>query len=361
MTGAAGDIGGWRRGRFAHIYAAIDLGTNNCRLLVARASATGFDVIDAFSRPVRLGEKVADQGRLCGDAIERTMDALSICAAKIDRARVTRSRYIATEACRRADNGGWFLDAVRERTGLDIECVSPGEEARLALASCHSLVDPSLPRVLLVDIGGGSTEVVWVEVVAHDGGGRSTDLRIIDMVSIPWGVVTLTEAMVGQVRRDRPLPEGLYQSMIDRIRSSLAPFCAANKVGSWVSAGAVQMIGASGTVTTMAAHHMGLRRYNRAIVDGTWLDRDAILRIGAELACKSVSELVNVPCIGHDRADLALAGGAIFEAVCRHWPVATVRVADRGLREGVLADLMRQADRDADPVLARGSNQPTSH
>src|SRR5690349_24141244 len=170
MAGDATLKGGWHSGRFAHTFAAIDLGTNNCRLLVARASASGFEVVDAYSRPVRLGEGVALSGTLCGDAIDRTLEALDVCAAKIERHRVTRARHIATEACRRACNGEDFLGPVKARTGLCFEVFPPAEEARLTLASCENLLDPEIPYGLLIDIGGGSTEVSWIRV--HREGGR---------------------------------------------------------------------------------------------------------------------------------------------------------------------------------------------
>ena len=346
--------GGWHSGRFAHTFAAIDLGTNNCRLLVARASVAGFDVVDAYSRPVRLGEGVALSGSLCGDAIERTLGALEVCAAKIERHRVTRARHIATEACRRACNGEDFLAAVRARTGLSLEVIAPAEEARLAVASCENLLDPAIPFALLVDIGGGSTEVSWVAVSPRDdrkAGGVRTEL--IDMVSVPWGVVTLTETCTQGQPRTEKLTRACYEGMVERIRGELRQFCAKHGIGGAIARGEVQLIGASGTVTTVSAHHLGLKRYNRTAVDGSCIERDAILRICGELSDLSVNELTGVPCIGHDRADLALAGGAILEAVCRQWPAATVRVADRGLREGVLMDLMRQADRDADPFCQR--------
>ncbi len=340
--------GGWHSGRFAHTFAAIDLGTNNCRLLVARASMAGFDVVDAYSRPVRLGEGVAQNGMLCGDAIERTLGALDVCAAKIGRHNVTRARHIATEACRRACNGEDFLGQVKERTGLAFEVIPPSEEARLAVASCENLLDPAIPFALLVDIGGGSTEVSWVRVIAHpDRGGVATTLE--DMISVPWGVVTLTEACTAGHPRGEKLARACYEEMVDRIRADLAPFCAKHGIAGAIERGEVQLVGASGTVTTVSAYNLGLKRYNRTLVDGSRIERTAIVRICDSLSGLSVDELTHVPCIGDDRADLALAGGAILEAVCRQWPVTTVRVADRGLREGVLMDLMRQADRDADP------------
>lgn len=353
MAGDSKPKGGWHSGRFAHTFAAIDLGTNNCRLLVARASVDGFEVIDAYSRPVRLGEGVALNGTLCGDAIERTLHALGVCAAKIERNSVTRARHIATEACRRACNGEDFLGIVKERTGLRFEVIAPAEEARLALASCENLLDPATPFGLLVDIGGGSTEVSWVRVKSRNDrqGGVTTEL--IGMTSVPWGVVTLTESCTSGQPRERPLTRACYDEMVERIRADLRPFCAQHQIGPAIARGEVQMVGASGTVTTVSAHHLGLKRYNRTMVDGSRIGRDHILRICDELSVMSVNELTHLPCIGDDRADLALAGGAILEAVCRQWAAPTVRVADRGLREGVLMDLMRQADREADPLCRR--------
>lgn len=345
-----GDGGGWSRGRFAHTFAAIDLGTNNCRLLVARAAVDGFEVVDAFSRPVRLGQGVAASGELCGEAIDRTLDALGVCASKIRRNNVTRARHIATEACRRACNGEDFLAEVERRTGLRFEVIPPEEEARLALTGCEDLVDPALPWLLLVDIGGGSTEVTWVAVGERSGGWCGIDTRIVDMVSVPWGVVTLSETATGVCAREAPLPATVYEGMVGRLVAALEPFDRKNGIAAEIAAGRAQMVGTSGTVTTVAALHQGLRRYSRACVDGSSIEREAIVRVGASLAAKSVRELAELPCIGPDRADLALAGGAILEAICRLWPVPRVAVADRGLREGLLMDMMRRADRESDPL-----------
>ena len=338
--------GGWHRGRFAHTFASIDLGTNNCRLLVARATVEGFEVVDAFSRPVRLGEGVAASGALCPAAIERTLDALSVCAAKIRRNQVTRERHIATEACRRAGNGPAFLAEVQQRTGLQVELIPACEEARLAVTGCEPLLDSHLPRALLIDIGGGSTEVTWLAVV-HRNGPCGTRVRILDTTSIPWGVVTLSEAMTRGLPRDKPVPPDIYEGMVGCIVEALQSFDRRHGIAKQVAAGLVQMVGASGTVTTVAALHLGLKRYVRASVDGSFVPRSAIAAINSDLSSRSIAELAEVACIGADRADLAPAGGAILEAVCRLWPVPRVGVADRSLREGVLLDLMRQADREA--------------
>jgi exopolyphosphatase/guanosine-5'-triphosphate,3'-diphosphate pyrophosphatase len=341
------ELGGWHRGRFAHVFAAIDLGTNNCRLLVARASMSGFDVIDAFSRPVRLGEGIGASGALCSEAIERTIEALSVCAGKIRRNNVTRARHIATEACRRAGNGLAFIEQVQARTGLCFEVIPPNEEARLAVTGCEPLIDPAIPRALLVDIGGGSTEVTWMSVMPTGDAPCGMRVRILDVISIPWGVVTLSEAVTRGLPREVPVPQEAYEAMIARIVDALQPFDRRHAISTQVGAGLVQMIGASGTVTTVAALHLGLKRYVRSSVDGTSVPREAIRRINAELSARSIGALAELPCIGPERADLAPAGGAILEAVCRLWPVETVAVADRSLREGVLLDLMRQADREA--------------
>ncbi len=354
MAGETTLRGGWHSGRFAHTFAAIDLGTNNCRLLVAKASVEGFEVIDAYSRPVRLGEGVALSGSLCGEAIERTLHALGVCASKIERNHVTRARHIATEACRRACNGEDFLGLVKSRTGLSFDLIPPAEEARLALASCENLLDPDIPYGLLIDIGGGSTEVSWIRVMPRDGRQGGVRTELLGMTSVPWGVVTLTESCTRGQPRERPLTRACYDDMVERIRADLRPFCALHQIGPAIARGEVQLIGASGTVTTVSAHHLGLKRYNRTLVDGSRIGREEVLRICEELSVMSVDQLTHLPCIGDDRADLALAGGAILEAVCRQWAAPVIRVADRGLREGVLMDLMRQADREADQACRRG-------
>jgi exopolyphosphatase/guanosine-5'-triphosphate,3'-diphosphate pyrophosphatase len=277
-----------------------------------------------------------------------------VCAAKIGRHHVTRARHIATEACRRACNGEDFLSLVKQRTGLAFEVIAPEEEARLALASCENLLDPDIPYALLVDIGGGSTEVSWIRI-GRRADGRGASCELLGMTSVPWGVVTLTESCVAGQPREAPVGRVRYGEMVERIREGLRPFCARHSIGAAIARGEVQMVGASGTVTTVSAHHLGLKRYNRSAVDGSSIGLEQILRICDQLSSLSVTELTALPCIGDDRADLALAGGAILEAVCRQWPTPIVRVADRGLREGVLMDLMRQADRDADPRSAQRS------
>lgn len=314
------------------VYAAIDLGTNNCRLLVARPTARSFRVVDAFSRIVRLGEGLTATGRLCDEAMSRAVAALEVCAAKMDLRGVTRARIVATEACRAADNGAEFCARVEERTGLQLEVVDRRTEAGLAATGCAPLVDPSCDGAVLFDIGGGSTEVVWLgrRSAGDDGPPRA---RIRSWVSLPVGVVSLSERH-GGVRVSPDVFHAMVNEvcgMLDGVRQSWgvrAP-------------GRLHLLGTSGTVTTVAGIHLGLDRYDRTRVDGAWLGASHIEEVVERLMCMSFEERVANPCIGAQRADLVLAGCAIMEAVRRVFPADRLRVADRGLREGMLVQLMR--------------------
>jgi len=319
-------------------YAAIDLGTNNCRLLVARPSADGFRVVDAFSRIVRLGEGVCATGALCEAAQVRAIEALRICAAKLRRNRVARCRAVATEACRRAVNGAAFVRRVRAETGIDLEIISHDEEACLALYGCAPLLDRDIEHALVFDIGGGSTEIGWMRVTAPELRPDREGGCICGWHSIPIGVVTLAEHHGG-----REISAAVYRAMVGEVLAALAPFEATHGLNRLVADGQLQMLGTSGTVTTLAGVHQRLRRYNRARIDGCYLDFETVRRVSREIAGMSYESRVAAPCIGRDRADLVVAGCAILEAVCTTWPVGRLRVADRGLREGILYTLMDEA------------------
>ncbi|MFG1244174.1 Ppx/GppA phosphatase family protein [Xanthobacter sp. DSM 14520] len=319
-------------GNASAVYAAIDLGTNNCRLLVARPTARSFRVVDAFSRIVRLGEGLTASGRLCDEAMARAVAALEVCAAKMDLRGVTRARIVATEACRAADNGAEFCARVEERTGLQLEVVDRRTEAGLAATGCAPLVDPTCDGAVLFDIGGGSTEVVWLgrRSAGDDGPPRA---RIRSWVSLPVGVVSLSERHGGV----RVSPD-VFHAMVDEVCGMLD-----GVRQSWGvrAPGRLHLLGTSGTVTTVAGIHLGLDRYDRTRVDGAWLGASHIEEVVERLMCMSFEERVANPCIGAQRADLVLAGCAIMEAVRRVFPTDRLRVADRGLREGMLVQLMR--------------------
>lgn len=324
----------------APVFAALDLGTNNCRLLVARPSGRSFRVIDAFSRVVRLGDQLATTGELALTAMDRTVEALQVCASKLRRRGVTGFRGVATEACRRARNGGAFVARVAAETGLALEIIHPREEAMLALTGCAPLLDMSIPYALLFDIGGGSTEVTFL---CYDGaggaegtGGHGQGWTVVDSVSLGLGVVVLAERLGHDV-----VGADAYEAQVEETAAKLAGFEAAHGIGAKLKRGQVQMLGTSGTVTTLSGIHMNLPRYERALVDGSSLDLTVIRGICASLRLLDRAGRAANPCIGYERTDLVLAGCAILEGILRVWPVPRLRVADRGLREGILLNLMR--------------------
>jgi exopolyphosphatase / guanosine-5'-triphosphate,3'-diphosphate pyrophosphatase len=311
--------------------AALDLGTNNCRLLVARGTRRGFRVIDAFSRIVRLGEGLAATGRLSEAAMERTLEALKICAGKVAHRQVTDARYVATEACRRAANCAEFLARVQADTGIAIEIISSNEEARLVVAGCAPLLDRRMPHALVFDIGGGSTELVWLSVPRDPW----ATPRVEGFVSLPEGVVTLSDRFGG-----REVTPEAYAAMVAEMRAALLPFEERWGIAEEIAQGAVQMLGSSGTVTTLAGIHMALPRYNRATVDGSELSFESVRAVTTRLRAMTYGARAAEACIGTERADLVLAGCAILEAICQLWPVGRLRVADRGIREGILLGLL---------------------
>jgi exopolyphosphatase/guanosine-5'-triphosphate,3'-diphosphate pyrophosphatase len=319
--------------------------------LVARPAPNGFRVIDAFSRITRLGEGVTASGQLSEAAMSRTIDALKVCARKMIRRQATQLRAVATEACRRASNCDAFLARVKRETGIDLEIITNSEEAGLALHGCAPLFDRDVPHAVIFDIGGGSTEVSWLEVSPRAPGrpvpgevmAASKADRLVDWHSIPIGVVTLSEHHGG----DAYSPE-TYEAMVAEVTAALRPFEDRHEISGLVDEGRLQMLGTSGTVTTLAGVDMGLPRYDRSKVDGCFLDFQTIRAISGDLAGRDWSGRAEIPCIGRERADLVVAGCAILEALCRLWPVGRLRVADRGLREGILYNLMRDRPHGGD-------------
>ncbi|MSP81651.1 MAG: Ppx/GppA family phosphatase [Alphaproteobacteria bacterium] len=320
--------GAGRGGAQGGAYGAVDLGTNNCRLLIAHPTQVGFRVVDAFSRIVRLGEGVAASGRLSEAAIERTMAALRICADKIRWRNVRYVRAVATEACRRASNVDAFVDRVNAEIGIALEVISPREEVDLALLGCYPLIDPQTRYAIVFDIGGGSTELSWVHVAAEG-------LDLIGWTSLPWGVVNLAEEHGG----DR-VDDATFEAIVVRIDAALAAFDEDNDIGKAVAEGHVQMIGTSGTVTTLAGLHLDLPSYDRRRVDGISMQFENLSDVTARLRSMDYGERAALPCIGKDRADLVVVGCAVLEAILRRWPIGRLRIADRGLREGILLRLM---------------------
>ncbi|MEO9469731.1 Ppx/GppA phosphatase family protein [Parasphingorhabdus sp.] len=310
-------------------YAAIDLGTNNCRLLVAKPSSDGFIVTDAFSRVVRLGEGLIETGRISNRAMDRAVAALSICADKLRRRNVTLARSVATEACRRASNGDKFINRVREETGIALDIITAEEEARLAVLGCQILLEPGQGPALIFDIGGGSTELVLV-----DTSGAAPE--IIDWLSAPWGVVSLTESEKFD-GNDPTARELAFANMRARVMDSFAEFADRLPMDEGSD---FRLLGTSGTVTTLASLHLKLPQYDRRVIDGLIVPTDSMRDISAMLAHCSPAERAEIPCIGKERADLVVGGCAILDSILDIWPANRVGVADRGIREGILRSLM---------------------
>ena len=312
-------------------YAALDLGTNNCRLLVARPAGHGFRVIDAFSRIIRLGEGISASGRISEAAIERAVSALSVCRDKMRHRHAGRARLIATEACRAAENGDDFRARISNEVGLDLEIIDRKTEATLAATGCTPLIDPDTDGVILFDIGGGSSELVRLGpcIPTRRGPPKPT---IEGWVSVPLGVVTLAERYGGH-----EVTRAVFEAMIAEVAGRIADFVAAHR-GDLTR---MHLLGTSGTVTTIAGVFLELPRYERRRVDGCWLADTEVTDVTERLLAMSYDERVANPCIGAERADLVLAGCAILEAIRRAFPCERLRVADRGLREGMLVEMMR--------------------
>src|ERR1041384_1887690 len=317
-----------RRWASRHTYGAIDLGPNNCRLLIARPTEEGFTVIDAFSRVVRLGEGMAPSGKLSEGSMDRAVTALGVCAEKLRRRRVSLARSVATEACRRAVNGRHFVERVKRETGICLEIIAPEEEARLAMLGCHRLLEPGDGPALIFDIGGGSTELVLIDT---DGG----EPRIKCWWSAPWGVVSLTESE-GRVFATKEERLAAYGRMRERVRHAFRHFIDLLPMDK----DDIRLMGTSGTVTTLASVNLALPSYDRRAVDGLKMPASAMRGISQTLSGMDHGERAQFPRIGHGPPALVVAGCAILETIMDIWPAETLGVADRGIREGILRSLM---------------------
>ena len=329
-------------GRDAPLYGALDLGTNNCRLLIARPAREGFRVVDSFSRIVRLGEGLSRTGRLDPAAMDRAYDALAFCAERIARKGLSSDRLtaVATQACRQAENGQGFIDRVRNGTGLDLRIIDPAEEARLSVEGCLNLFDPRAEAALVIDVGWGSTELSWLRR-------RGRAMETVAWLSAPLGVVTLAE------RHPEPPEAGAewFEAMVADMHEAMAAGGFADaEFQRLFDEGRGHLVGTSGAITSLAGIHLNLPRYNRDRVDGLWMTRGDCEAAADRLKALGPDGRASEACIGPDRADLVLAGAAILEAVQRAWPSERVRVADRGLREGLLLQRMRE---DRKPTKSR--------
>ena len=318
--------------QYRETYAAIDLGTNNCRLLIVEPQGNSFKVIDSFSRIVRLGEGLESSNKLSAEAMQRTIDALRVCATKIRRHRVRWMRCVATEACRKAENGQAFINHIEKSTRLRFEIIDGRDEAELSAIGCGALFDRQFPNAIVFDIGGGSTEITCLSL-------KKGRYELQDMISLPLGVVRLSEKYDG-----KNMSQEIYTKIRDEAEKTIRDF-AEKQTFHADNLNDIQIIGTSGTVTTLAAVHKGLKKYNRNIVDGTIMKRGEVVAVIQSLMDMSYEERQNNNCIGKERADLVLSGCAVLEAIIRAWPLENLKIADRGIREGILLRLIRKTRR----------------
>jgi len=339
-----------RKGRGENIFAALDLGTNNCRLLVAKPAGEHFRVIDSYSRVVRLGSGLSTTGRLSDESMSAAIEAIGVCASKMKSKKVTRWRCVATQACRQADNGQDFLKRVKVQTGINLEIISPRVEARLSVMGCLNLADTRKDVALVVDIGGGSTELSWVDLrrLRTPGGGRRVHRPPISAwASLPVGVVTLSEQIPEHDDKVTWYAD-LKQAVVDAIHQAGCE----TRFTKTFEDGKGHLIGTSGTITSLASVHLKLPYYQRNKVDGLWMPSDEAIAIARRMSQSSVEDRAREPSIGEDRAALLVAGCAIMDVLCEMWPSQRIRVADRGLREGMLIGLMQQSRISSKPSVS---------
>lgn len=317
------------------VFSAIDLGTNNCRLLVAVPSEQSFRVVDAYSQIVRLGQGVGRSGRLSDDAMARTVEALTICAQKMTRRGVRFSRNIATQACRSAENGEAFLERIEEETGLAFDLVTAEEEATLSVRGCSDLIDPEADAVIVFDIGGGSTEISWLRARRDARGSVVTET--VGWTSLPLGVVTLAETADGP-----QLSTAAFAEMAAQVTGALKEEDVPEDIVAAFAEGRGHLVGTSGTVTSLAGVHLALPRYQRRAIDGLWMTAGDVRAAAERLRRMSLGERAAEPCVGPQRADLVVPGCAVLEGILGAWPAKRVRVGDRGLREGLLIGMMER-------------------
>ncbi len=325
------------------LYAALDLGTNNCRLLIAKPVFQQVNlhktlkVIDSYSRIVRLGEGLAEGGELAEDAMDRTLKALESCQKKLERYHISKKRFVATEACRRATNSTAFMQKIESELGLSIDIISNEEEARLAFLGCSSLLLKETRWALAFDIGGGSTEFMWVKIDPDIRVDSHRRHLIQDWLSLPYGVMNMSEQFGGAA-----YTEMYFEEIVEKICAMMRPLDEANQISAKIWREGVQMLSTSGTVTTLAAIHLDLPKYDRAKVDGLKLSISDIRAATKKLMAMSPSQRALHPCIGSARTDFILSGCAIFEAIVRTFPIDKITIADRGVREGIIVSLMRE-------------------
>lgn len=330
------------------VYAAIDLGTISCRLVIATPTPSSFRIVETFSKITRLGEGIINNNELSRPAIKRTLGALKVCAGVLaEYAPIVKSRFVATAACRRAVNCSQFIELVKRETGLNLEIISSKEESRLSVAGCIPLLARNIKRTLVFDIGGGSTEISLARTT------NSGNTFIEGYVSLPYGVVTISEAFPEQDMTDLA-----YDTIVERTHEILSGFEEKYQIREAIAKQEIQVIGTSGTATVLGAVHLNLPRYNRSAVDGISISKQDIQRVICKIKRLGDEGRKKHPCIGAQKSELTMAGCAIIEALCSFWPISEITVADRGIREGILLDMMHTRSKSANSKRRRRNRHP---
>ncbi|GBQ91956.1 exopolyphosphatase [Asaia krungthepensis NRIC 0535] len=303
--------------------------------MIARRTTHGMQIVDRQNRMVCLGEGLIETGELSSHAMDRAVRTLEAYAARMDGLAALQVRAVATEACRRAMNRDVFLSRVQAETGLSLEIISPREEVELAVEGCRALLHRNPrggKRAIVFDIGGGSTEVAWLRLTPD-----THDHEVVSLVSLPFGVVTLAEHFGHRRNGGSPGTVASYEDMVRLVQQPLLAFERVHQISREMQRGDVQMLGTSGTVTTLASMAQNLERYNRHAVDGFLLNSTAAHDAMALVRSTAQGGQAAPAGLSPDRQHYMLPGCAIFDAIHRIWPAEQIIVADRGLRDGMVA------------------------
>jgi exopolyphosphatase/guanosine-5'-triphosphate,3'-diphosphate pyrophosphatase len=303
--------------------AALDVGTNTVLMLVVERTADGQILTLAdMSRITRLGRGVDASGALDPEAMTRTVDAIAEFAEQAHSLGAEKILTAATSAARDAKNGPEFLAMVKARAGLDLDIISGEAEARLSyVATMKGLnLDPA-DKILIVDIGGGSTELI-----------RAEPGRKLDVVSLQIGSVRLTERLV---HHDPPVAR-------EAAELRLAADEALRNLGWDYRPDA--LVGIAGTVTTICAVALAMDKYDAVVVHGYRLSQAQVLETIRRLGAVPLEERKRIPGVEPGRADVIFAGAALLERIMGHFHAAEAIVSDRGVRWGLIWRELEGAD-----------------
>ena len=299
-------------------YAAIDLGTNTCLLLVAEWDGQELHPLVREMRVVRLGENLDRTGRISSTALDRATAALTEYRDIITSSGCQEMRCVATSAFRDAPNKDELTERIRNITGLEIEEISGEEEARLVHRAVQEAFPEETGERASVDVGGGSTEIIF------DKQGHLHEVH-----SLPLGSVRLTER---HFSHDPPAAVEVA-ALRDNISTVLEDSGLPTKVAS--------LIGVGGTATTLAAIHLELEDYDPVKVHGRILKQRDLETILERCLALPYEQRVRLPGLHPGRADVIMAGTIILLAIMGHLQDKMIRISDRGIRWGIIAEMIR--------------------